>query len=252
MRTKGVPMHFDEERIQRLLHGELEPEVERLARDHLGTCQDCRELVHAARVEEDRLFGLLHEVDHALPEADSDRIFRAGRVSGLRWQRWAAGILLVAAAGGVAYAAPGSPLPAALRRFLAVVAPSRPPSSQEPQGGGGAPAVAGIAVEPGARLTIRFTGKRDGAVAAISLTDSDEVVVRAVEGTAAFSSELDRLSVRLAAPARFEILIPRSAPTVEVVAGEHPIFRIDRARVITEATRTVEGGYLLKLDGRAP
>src|SRR5688572_31719644 len=110
-------MHLDDERVQRLLHGELEPAGERLARQHLAACEDCRTRVDEARAEEHRIFALLREVDHPAPDADPRAILAAGRGPRARWERWAAGLLLVAAAGGAAYAAPGSPLPAALDRL---------------------------------------------------------------------------------------------------------------------------------------
>ena len=124
-------MHLDDERVQRLLHGELEPAGERLARQHLAACDDCRGLLDEARAEEHRLFSLLREVDHPPPDVEPLVIFAAGRSPGTRWERWAAGILLVAAAAGAAYAAPGSPLPAALDRLVAIIAPTEPQTGSD-------------------------------------------------------------------------------------------------------------------------
>lgn len=245
-------MHLDEERVQRLLHGELEPAGERLVRPHLAACEDCRTLVDEARTEEHRIFGLLRELDHPLPQTDLRVILAAGRAPRARWERWAAGVVLVAAAGGAAYAAPGSPLPAALDKLVAWVAPAQMSSGPAAPAGDRAPGGAGIAVAPGERLTIRFTGARDSAVATVSLTDGDEVLVRAVEGSAAFTSDVDRLSVQSAGPARFEILIPRSAPSVEILAGEHPVFRVDASRVVTETPRDAGGRYVVSLSAQRP
>jgi hypothetical protein len=245
-------MHLDDERVQRLLHGELEPADERLARQHLAGCADCRVVVDDARADEHAIFGLLREVDHPLPDADPRAILAVGKAPRARWERWAAGFLLVAVAGGAAYAAPGSPLPAVLDRLVGWVTPAQTPSAPPAPTGGGTPSGAGIAVAPGERLTIRFAGDRDSAVATVSLTDGDEVVVRAVEGSAAFTSDLDRLSVQSTGRARFEILIPRSAPSVEIVAGEHPVFRVDASRVVTEAPPDAEGRYVLPLSIRGP
>jgi hypothetical protein len=245
-------MHLDDERVQRLLHGELEPAMERQARQHLAGCNDCRLLVDDARAEEDRIFGLLRELDHPLPEADPRVILATTRAPRVRWERWAAGVLLVVAAGGAAYAAPGSPLPRVLNRLIAWVAPAQTLSGPAASADGATPSSAGIAVAPGDRLTIRFVGDRDSAVAMVSLTDGDEVLVRAVKGSAAFTSDVDRLSVQSTGPARFEILIPRSAPSVEIVAGEHPVFRMDASRVVTETTRDAEGRYLIPLSVRRP
>jgi hypothetical protein len=240
-------MHLDDERIQRLLHGELEPAGERLARQHLAACELCRTLVDEARIEEHRIYGLLREVDHPPPAMDPRVILAAGRSPRTRWERWAAGLLLVVAAGGAAYAAPGSPLPAALDRLVAILAPTQSRTGTDTAAIDSAPLGAGIAVRPGDRLTIRFVVEGDSAVATLSLTEGDEAVVRAVAGAATFSSDVDLLSVRSAGPARFEIFIPRSAPWVEVLAGDTPVFRKRAADVVTETEPGADGRYGLEL-----
>lgn len=245
-------MHFDDERVQRLLHGELEPAVERLAREHLARCESCQVLVDAARADESRIFGLLRQVDHPLPEVDPRTILATGKAPRARWERWAAGFLLVAVAGGAAYAAPGSPLPAVLDSLAAWVAPSKAPSGHSASTGEGPPSGAGIAVAPGEKLTIRFTGDRDSAVVTVALTDGEEVVVRAVEGSAAFNSDVERLSVETTGRARFEIFIPRSARSVEIVAGGHPVFRVDASRVVTQTPRDAQGRYVLPISMQGP
>jgi hypothetical protein len=241
------PMHLDDERVQRLLHGELEPAGERLARQHLAACNDCRMLVDQARAEEHRIFGLLRKVDHPAPDADPRVVLAAGGRPRTQWGRWAAGILLVAAAGGAAYAAPGSPLPAALDRLVAILAPTQHRAGTDTAATDTAPPGAGIAVTPGDRLTIRFVVEGDSAFATLSLTDGDEAVIRAVTGAATFSSDVDRLSVRSAGTAGFEILIPRSAPWVEVLAGDTPVFRKRAARVVTPTEPGADGRYRLVL-----
>jgi hypothetical protein len=245
-------MHLDDERVQRLLHGELEPAGERLARQHLAACDDCRALVDVARAEEHRIFGLLQAVDHPLPDVDPREILPAGRSPRTRWERWAAGLLLVVAAGGAAYAAPGSPLPAALDRLVAMLAPTQSRTGTDATATDTAPLGAGIAVTPADRLTIRFVVEGDSAFATLSLTDGEEAVVRAVQGAATFSSDVDRLSVRSAGPARFEILIPRSAPWVEVLAGDTPVFRKRAAEVVTEIEPGADGRYSLPLTSPTP
>ena len=245
-------MHLDDERIQRLLHGELEPAGERLTRQHLAACGDCRLLVDEARAEEERIFGLFREVDHPLPEADPRVILAAGRTPRTRWGRWAAGFLLVAAAGGAAYAAPGSPLPGMLDRLVAVLAPTSTGTATGPMTTESAPPGAGIAVTAGDRLTIRFVIKGDSASAALSLTDGDEAVVRAVAGSATFSSDVEHLSVRSNGTARFEILIPRSAPWVDVLAGDTPVFRKRASDVVAETEPGADGRYTLRLSSQNP
>jgi hypothetical protein len=240
-------MHLDDERVQRLLHGELEPAGERLARQHLTACDDCRALVEVARAEEQDIFGRFRAVDHPLPDVDPGVILAAGPRGGGRWQRWAAGILLVTAAGAAAYAAPGSPLPGVLTRLVAVLGPTQAQPAADTTEAGTADSGAGIAVTPGNRLTIRFVSEPGAAFGTVSLTDGEEVVVRAVEGAATFGSDVERLSIRSAGPARFEILIPRSAPSVEILAGDAPVFRKRAAVVITEARPRADGRYGLRL-----
>jgi hypothetical protein len=239
-------MHLDDERVQRLLHGELEPAGEQLA--HLVGCEVCRSLVDEARAEEHSVFGLLREVDHPAPDIDPQVLLPALRQAPPRWARRAAAVALVTAAAGVAYAAPGSPLPGVLQRLVAAAAPTRPPFDLPPEPEEAAPSGAGIAVAPGDRLTIRFLVDRDAAATAatLTLTDGDEVVVRTVEGVATFTSDEDHLSVRSAGPASFEILIPSSAPSVDVLSGDTPAFR-KRADVVTEAQPGPDGRYTLTL-----
>jgi hypothetical protein len=245
-------MHLDDERVQRLLHGELEPAGERLARQHLAACDHCRTLVEAARADEHRIIGLLRAVDHPLPDVDPQVILTAGRSPRTRWERWAAGLLLVVAAGGAAYAAPGSPLPAALDRLVAMLAPTQSRTGTDATATDTAPLGAGIAVTPGDRLTIRFVVEGGSVFATLSLTDGEEAVVRAVEGAATFSSDLDRLSVRSAGPAWFEILIPGSAPWVEVLAGDTPVFQKRAADVVTHTEPGADGRYSLTLTSTTP
>jgi hypothetical protein len=244
-------MHLDDEQVQRLLHGELEPVGDRTVRQHLSECETCRTLVDDAGDEELRIFGLLRELDHPLPEVDPSAVLPAVPSPLRRWERWAAGILLMAAAAGAAYAAPGSPLPAVIERLLGgdgtVPTQDRPaPSQDRPAGADAAPTGGGIAVTPGDRITIRFL-VGDPAVADLSLGEGDQVVVRTVQGLARFTSDVDHLSVRSQGPARFEISVPRSAPLVEILAGDVPVFRKQGSGIVSEARPGENDRYTLIL-----
>ncbi len=245
-------MHLDEERIQRLLHGELDPAVERPTREHLTACADCRALLDRSRSEERRIFGLLGALDHPLPVADARAVLGVRPSSRPGWKRWAAGFLLVAAGGGVAYAAPGSPLPSLIDRMVAWAAPAAPPTDQASVTEGVAPLGGGIAVAPGQRLTIRIEADRDSAVATVALIAGEEVVVRAMEGSATFASDEGRLSVRSEGPLRLEILIPRTAPAVEIESRKRPVFRVEHARVLTDTPRDSAGRWLPPLSEDEP
>jgi hypothetical protein len=54
------------------------------------------------------------------------------------------------------------------------------------------------------------------------------------------------------APGRFEILIPRSAPSVEIRVGGRRSFLTEASRVETEYSGDAEGRYLLPLSRSAP
>ena len=238
-------MHLDDERVQRLLHGEL-GSVDTDTRLHLAECDACRDLIEQARVDEAGIFALLARVDHALPAVDPRVVFDRRASAAGQWGRRAAAILVGAAIAGVAYAAPGSPVPGLLERLVRSgdgVQGGPPPSEAEhrPPGGGG------IAVEPTGGLVVDLAAAGEGAVATVALSDGDEVVVRAVEGTATFSSDPGRLSVLGSAEALIEILIPRSAASVEVRIGAVPVFRKLADGAVTALPADSAGHYRIPL-----
>jgi hypothetical protein len=238
-------MHLDDERIQRLLHGEL-GSVDTETRRHLAECDDCRDLIEQARVDEARIFGLLARVDHELPAVEARVVFGRGESAAGRWGRRAAAILVGTAIAGVAYAAPGSPVPGILERLVRFgdeVQGGPPPSEAEhqPTGGGG------IAVEPTGGLVIDLSAAGKDAVATVALSDGDEVVVRAVEGTATFSSDPGVLSVLSSGRAQLEVLIPRSATSVEVRIGAVPVFRKLAEGAVTALQPDSTGRYRIPL-----
>jgi hypothetical protein len=238
-------MHLDDERIQRLLHGELGA-VETETRLHLAQCDACRDLLEAARVDEARIFGLLASVDHEPPAIDPGVVFgRRSRVAG-QWGRRAAAILIGAAIAGVAYAAPGSPVPRILERLIRQgdEVQSRPPA---PEAGSRPPGGGGIAVEPTDGLVIELATAGQDAVATVALSDGAEVEVRAVEGTATFSSDPGQLRVLSSGGARLEVLIPRSAASVEVRVGTVPVFRKLARGAVTALARDSSGRYQIPL-----
>lgn len=239
-------MHLDDERIQRLLHGELggvEPET----RLHLSECAVCRNLLEKARVDEARIFGLLARVDHEHPAVDPRVVFgRRGKSAGHPWGRRAAAVLLGAAIAGVAYAAPGSPIPGMLERLVrrgSDVERRSPASEAQGQHPGGG----GIAVEPTDGMVIDLAAAGESASATVALSDGAEVVVRALEGTATFGSDPGRVSVLAAGGARLEVLIPRSAASVEVRIGATPVFRKLAGDSVTALPADSTGHYRIPL-----
>ena len=87
----------------------------------------------------------------------------------------------------------------------------------------------------------------EDAVATVALSDGDEVEVRAVQGTATFSSDPGRLSVLSSGGARLEILIPRSAASVEVRIGAVPVFRKLAGGAVSALPRDSTGRYRISL-----
>ena len=85
-------------------------------------------------------------------------------------------------------------------------------------------------------------------MATVSFTDSGDVVVRAQRGTARFTSDVNRLSIDNEGDSdRFEILIPRGSPWVEIRVHGRRVFLSQASRVITAAPPDAGGHYSLPL-----
>jgi hypothetical protein len=244
-------MHLDDEQLQRTLHRELggdEPPV----REHLIACVECRSRLAEAERDERWVLDRLRVLDHALPPVGLERIMAPTSARAPVWHRVAAGIVLLLAVAGVAYAAPGSPLPRMVERLVGMlyprqarVAPRQPTDA--------VPSQAGIAVDPGSRLTIVFSGEQPDGLAIVSLSDSGDAIVRAAGGTTTFTSDIDRVTIEHSgAPATIDILIPRHAPRVEIFAGERRIFLKQDARIVTLTPRGTDGRYRLPLSAARP
>jgi hypothetical protein len=83
----------------------------------------------------------------------------------------------------------------------------------------------------------------------VSLTEGDEVTVRAPAGAASFTSAASRLLIDNARTgAAFEIEIPRAAPRVEIEIAGKRVFLKDGPRVVTDAAEEGGGRYTLPLD----
>ncbi len=239
-------MHLDDEQVQRLIHRELAPTLETEVRDHLAQCAECRALADEAEREEVQLFGLIGTMDHPPPPVNVKDVLARATRRPVGWGRWAAGTVLALAGAGAAYAAPGSPLPALVDRVIEWVnrAASPPTHAPVPETGN----AAGITVAPGRRFTIVFSRNQVGGAATIALTDGSDIVVRALSGAAAFSSDVDRLSIDNAGDSsRFEILIPRSARSVFIRIRDRQVFVSQASRVVTATAFDSSGRYVLPL-----
>ncbi|MEO5579936.1 MAG: hypothetical protein ABIR58_04705 [Gemmatimonadaceae bacterium] len=218
-------MHVDEEQLQRLVDGDKAGLVDDSVRDHVAACGVCRARVAESRLEQGEIFALLGSLDHPRPQPGLSGVIARGRTRDSGWMRKAAGIVMAGVLAGAAYAAPGSPLPSVLQRALnavdSQVAPISPTAS--------APAmVSGLAVAAGNHMVIVFEARQADGHIRVSLSDDQEIDVRATGTGASFTSGEQLLSVGNAnSTADFLIAIPRNAPLVEIRVGESRVFLKD-------------------------
>ena len=236
-------MHLDDETMQRLLHDELALPARAVALEHLETCDACRARLDEESRMEAGLFAMLQTMDTPVPMRQLRLDSRRGMVR--RRSAWLAAAVGGFAIGGIAFAAPGSPLPGLLRRLTQPVqtayAPSPPPAGESETSGG-------IAVAPGRRLVIDIAPARGNVVATIALADSGDVMLRAVGGRPSFSSGVDRVAIsNVEGIAALFIDIPRAAAYVEVRLDGTRVLVKEGAEVTTAARRDDAGRYVLPL-----
>jgi hypothetical protein len=242
-------MHLDDERIERLVAGELDRRDSAEAR-HLAECADCRARLAQATREDEGLRELLGALDHAPPVVDAFALIARERGRGRAGRRWAAGILLALGVAGGAYAA-SAPLGRLVERMrdrgsdtleaAPAAAPERAaPAAAEPTGG--------VAVDASAPLVVVFESAAPGARARISLGDDSRLVVEAFGGAPGFAESAGRLVIT-AGPAtpRFEVRIPRAAPSVELRVGEQRLFLKEGSNIAVAPAGGAGGPWLLEL-----
>jgi len=231
-------MHLDEETLQRLLDGELEPSAESAAHLHLTECDACRELLARATQDEEETHALLQLADHPPPQVSAETIAARARARPQAWShRRAASILVALGVAGAVYAAPGSPLPKWVANAMDWIR-NRPgtesaiPTPEAPSMPDMDSKTSGIAIAPGERLVIVFTSPQTEGGVRVSLTEDADVVVRGPSGSAHFTSEPERLVIdNASSTAIFDVAIPRGAPRVEIQVGDHSIFLKEGSRV---------------------
>jgi len=268
-------MHLDDEQIQRSLHGELDAPGKLALSEHAAGCAACRLRLEEAAREEEQIFGLLRQLDHAPPAIDAERVAararggRGARGEGARsegarresarsegafWMRRAAVLLVAIAAAGVVYAVPGSPLPMLVARVTDWIggAPAHtPPPRTAPPAAPSSPsetATAGISVAPGARFTIRFASSQARGVATVTLSDGPDIVARVSGAGATFTTDADVLTIEnRGSSADYEIELPRNAPWVEIQIDGQTVFLEQGDRIVTSALPDASGRYVLPL-----
>jgi len=245
-------MHLDEERIQRLLDGELSPAAAREAREHLSGCADCRRLLAEAEREEREVNALLEMIDQPIPPIRAEAVAlraelmgAASRAQHASLLRRAAAFVLVAGIAGAAYAIPGSPLPKWVHSITEKMAgrPERNTVSADSRTTG----VSGISVEADQRLVILFSGDSLGGQVRVTLSEGSQVQIQAPPGAATFTSKSEYLLIGVKDPAAsFDVRIPRSAPWVEIRAGEDRLFLKEGLRISTSGSGSA-GSYFMPL-----
>lgn len=240
-------MHLEDETVERLAHGELVAPDERAARAHIASCGACAARVNAARHDDVRIGSLLATLDAPMPRVRAVDVMSrpAAAARRPRHYRAAAAILLALALGGVAWAAPGSPI----RRWLEAGAEREIPRTAAPPPRPSVPAASssGIAVAPGERFAIAFVNA--SGLVDVALADSGELRVQASQGAATFASEVNRLVVSNAPGARIEVTIPRHAAHVEIRVADRRVFLVQRGRATTDA-RPAAGRWVVDLSAR--
>ncbi len=240
-------MHLGDEQIQRTLHDELGP-ARAVVDRHLAECAECRLRIAEARLEEEWVFDLLRESDPATTDIDAETIpFEARRRNAVAWGQWAAGLVFAAVLAGAAYTAPGSPVPVWLERAGAWLMGAASRDSL-PHAVAPTPTPSGIAVLPSPRFSIRFETVQTRGIAAVTLTAGPHIVVRTVNGTATFSTDVDQLTIdNRGSTADYEIELPNDAPRVEIAVGNRRLLLKEGASLDAEGTPDRQGRYLLPL-----
>jgi len=245
-------MHIELERMQRFLHGELDPSAMAVVREHVAGCADCRQSLERATREEEEVLALLTTLDHSRPDLSaSTLIHEPRRQRGARWNRAALVPLLLLGAAGGAYAFPGLPVRGwvdALVDRIATVGPVDTPSPASTTADASTDSTdpSGLWMEPGASTIIVFEPVRPGIVVRVVLFGGAEVRATATDGSATFTADGDRLVIDGTGTAtRFEISIPRDAPRVEIRVGDRSLFLKNGDTVTAPAEADVTGAWLL-------
>lgn len=217
-----MPIHPNEEALQRLRHAELAGHELLDLHEHLGVCADCRARAARLAQDESEVLALLQSLDEPTTPMHADQVIaRWKSESRLARYRLAASLLFAMTVAGVAYAMPGSPVTAWFRSVVARFPHEEPalPALTSPS------ATSGIAVAPGEHFVIHFAAASPQSEAFVTLTDDSTITVRAALGSATFTSEADRLVIEPRGSAlSVEIRIPRQAPRVEIHVAHERVF----------------------------
>ncbi|MEP7344621.1 MAG: hypothetical protein ABI877_05125 [Gemmatimonadaceae bacterium] len=246
--TQQRPMHLDDEQVQRVLHGELLIADASAVQEHIASCDACRQLIERARGEEAEILVLLGAVDHPRRRIDIESVRRIARPSAASRLplRWAAGIVAAVGIAGVAYAVPASPL----KRWIDELRQPLPASSVHVPAPAALPGanVEGVSIAPGSSVRIFFTAAQASGEARVVLADVDEISVRTPAGSARFAVGAGQLTIEnVGASVDYDIVVPRSAPRVEILVAGVRIWSKDGERVVSDYPGAPDGAAHLPL-----
>ena len=257
-------MHLDEEKVERLVHGEMHDATAQAAEAHIAVCESCRRRVNEVRQGDELVFSLLRHIDTPAPAIPVSSVLRKAaartapaprlvladvRRRKFDW-RWAAALLIAASiAGAAGYLVPGSPMPGIVKAALKMIAAPSPDPAPVPAAAGTTTSFGGIQAVPGRSFTIAFARASQGSEARLVLTDGAQVEIRSLEGEVRFSVPGDSLvsieNTGAPGPRRFEILIPRSAPRVDLVVAGRRVFRKEGSTITTSVAADERGRYTI-------
>jgi hypothetical protein len=252
-------MHLSDEQLERVLHGEEPQSPDSVARAHLADCESCAGRLNAARRDEAEILELLGRVDRVPPTLAVETVAAGARTRRRApnsrqggWRNRAAAIIATVTLAGVAYATPGSPLPALARRVAALVRGQSATPIESPHADrdsdGAIGTAGGMKFTPDVHFTIRYETTGPSDTATVAMVDGTELTIRVPSGTS-ISSPNDatvvvtaRTTADLSAPRRFEIDIPRTAQRVEIF--------VRNRRVFLRESGTASDGYARDSAGR--
>ena len=242
-------MHLDDETLERLLHGELDPGPEATVRSHLASCSSCETRLEESRALESRLVGLLGTLDHEAPEIDWNSVLHPPSTRERAGWRIAASIAFLLLGGGILYALADSPIRGWIDRLRGMEVTQAPTSDIGSREEIETP-VSGLSLKPGDAFEIDF--KDSQAIGAIRLrfVQTPEVEIRVLGSPVRLESGPDRLSVLNAnSRSSYEILVPESAASIRVRVDGEEVFLTRRGEVQSAGLPDSSGSYVLDLRG---
>jgi anti-sigma factor RsiW len=242
-------MHLDDESLERLLHGELDPGLVSTARSHLASCPSCEARLEESRALESRLFGLLGTLDHEAPGIDWNSALNPPSTRARAGSRIAASIAFLLLAGGILYALPDSPVRGWIDRLRGMDATEAPTPGIGSRSEIETP-VSGLRVRPAGAFEIDFEDSQAIGAIRLRLVRTPEVEIRVLGSPVRLESGTDRVSVSNAnSQSSYEILVPESAASIRLRVDGKEVFLTQWGEVQSAGLPDSTGFYVLDLGG---